>query len=141
MVVPHGKSKVQCSKEQDCIGTWDIRSTNQCKLNAVKQYTAGLNIDISGSGELKWMEMGEFNSDNHYNYYCGLESFGRNGVAFRVIKRVQNAVLGCTLKNNTMISVYFQGKSFNITTIQVYDPTTDAKEAELDQFYEDDNTF
>ena len=93
---------------------------------------AGLNTDISGSTELKWMEMGEFNSDNHYNYYCGHESFGRNGVAFRVIKRVQNAVLGCTLKNNTMTSVYFQGKSFNITTIQVYDPTSDAKEAELD---------
>ena len=86
---------------------------------------AGLNIGISGSSELKWMEMGEFNSDKHYNYYCGHESF-------RVIKRVQNAVLGCTLKNNTMTSVYFQGKSFNITTIQVYDPTSDAKEAELD---------
>ena len=71
MDVSGGKSKVQYSKEQDCIGTWNIRSVNQCKLNAVNHYLAGLNTDISGSSELKWMEMGEFNSDDHYTYYCG----------------------------------------------------------------------
>ena len=81
--------------------------------------------------------MGEFNSDNHYIYYCGQESLGRNGVAIIVNKRVQNAVLGCNLKNDRMISVCFQGKPFNITVIQVYALTTNAKEAEVQWFYED----
>ena len=81
--------------------------------------------------------MGEFNSDDHYIYYCGQESLRRNGVAIIVNKRVQNAVLECNLKKDRMISVHFQGKPFNITVIQVYAPTTDAKEAEADQFYED----
>ena len=81
--------------------------------------------------------MGEFNSDDHYIYYCGLESLRRNGVAIMVNKRVPNAVLGCNLKNNRMISVRFQGKPFNITVIQVYAPTGNAEEAEVERFYED----
>ena len=98
---------------------------------------ARVNIDILGVSELKWTGRGEFKSDNHYIYYCGQESLRRNGVAIIVNKRVQNAVLGYNLKNNRMISVYFQGKPFNITVIQVYAPTTKAKEAEVEQFYED----
>ena len=98
---------------------------------------ARVNIDILGINEIKWMGMGEFNSDNHYNYYCGQESHRRNGVAFIVNKRVQNAVLGYNLKNNRMILVRFQDKTFNITVIQVYAPTTRVKEAEVDQFCED----
>ena len=81
--------------------------------------------------------MGEFNSDDHYIYYCGQESLRRNGVAIMVNKRVQNAVIGCNLKNNRMISVHFQGKPFNITVIQVYVPTSNAEEAEVERFYED----
>ena len=81
--------------------------------------------------------MGEFNSDDHYIYYCGQESLRRNEVAIIVKKRVQNAILGCSLKNDRMISVRFQGKPFNITVIQVYAPTNNAKEAEVEQFYED----
>ena len=83
---------------------------------------ARVNIDISGISELKWTKMGKFNSDDHYIYYCGQESLRRNGVALIVNKRVQNAVLGCNLKNDRMISVWFQGKPFNITVIQVYAP-------------------
>ena len=81
--------------------------------------------------------MGEFNSDDHYIYYCRQESLRRNGVAIMVNKRAQNAVLGCNLKNNRMISIYFQGKPFNITVIQVYAPTSNTEEAEVEQFYED----
>ena len=81
--------------------------------------------------------MGEFNSDDHYIYYCGQESLRRNGIAIIVNKRVQNAVLGCNLKNYRMISVHFQGKPFNITVIQVYASATNAKETEVEQFYED----
>ena len=81
--------------------------------------------------------MGEFNSDNHYIYYCGQESLRRNGVAIIVNKRVQNAVLGCNLKNNRMISVHFRGKSFNVTVIQIYTPTSNAEEAEVEHFYKD----
>ena len=81
--------------------------------------------------------MGEFNSDDHYIYYCGQESLRRNGIAITVNKRVQNAVLECCLKNNRMISVHFQGKSLNITVTQVYAPTSNAEEAEVEQFYED----
>ena len=81
--------------------------------------------------------MGEFNLDDHYIYYCGQESLRRNGVVLIVNKRVQNSVLGCSLKNNRMISVHFQGKRFNITVIQVYAPTRNAEEAEVEQFYED----
>ena len=103
---------------------------NQGKLEVVKQEMAKVNIDILGISELKWTGMGEFNSDDCYIYYCGQESLRRNGVALIVNKRVQNAVLGCTLKNDRMISVRFQDQSFNITVIQVYVPTTNAEEAE-----------
>ena len=96
-----------------------------------------MNINILGIGELKWTGMGEFNSDDHYIYYCGQESLRRNGVAMIVNKRVQNAVIGCNLENNRMTSVHFQGKPLNITVIQVYAPTSNAEKAEFEQFYED----
>ena len=96
-----------------------------------------LNIHLLEIRELRWTGMGDFNSDDHYIYYCGQESLRRNGVAIMVNKRVQNAVLGCNLKNDRMISVCFQGKLFNITEIQVYAPTSNAEEAEAEQFYED----
>ena len=96
-----------------------------------------MNIDILGISELKRTGIGEFNSDDHYIYYCGQESLRRNGVALMVNKRVQNAVLGCNLKNNRMISVCLQGKTFNITVIQVYAPTSNAEEPEFERFYED----
>ena len=96
-----------------------------------------LNINILGFSELKWTGMGKFNSDDHYIYYCGQESLGRNRVALIVNKRVWNKVLGCSLKNGRMISVCFQGKPFNITVIEVYAPTTNAEEAEVEQFHED----
>ena len=93
---------------------------------------ARVNVDILGISELKWTGMGEFNPDDHYIYYCGQESLRRNGGAIMVNKRVQTAVLGCNLKNNRMISVHFQGKPFNITVIQVYAPTNNAEEAEVE---------
>ena len=108
---------------------------NQGTLEVVKQKMARVNIYILGISELKWTGMGEFNSDGHYIYYCGRESLRRNGVAIIVNKRVQNAVLGCNLKNNRMNSVHFQGKPFNITVIQVYVPTSNAEEAEAEPFY------
>ena len=117
------RSKIQCYKEQYCIGTWNVRSMNQGKLELVKQEMARVNIDILGISELKWTEMGEFNSDEHCFYYCGQESLRRNRVAIMVNKRVRNAVLGCNLKNDRMTSVRLQGKPFNITVIQVYAPT------------------
>ena len=95
------------------------------------------NINILGISELKWTGMGEFNSDDHYIYCCGQETLRRNGVAIMVNKRVRNAVLGCNLKNDRMISVCFQGKPFNITGIQVYAPTNNTEEAEIEWFYED----
>ena len=98
---------------------------------------ARVNINILGISELKWTGMDEYNSDGHYIYYCAQESLRRNGVAIMVHKRVQNAVLGCNLKNDRMISDHFQGKPFNITVIQVYTPTSNAEEAEVEQFYED----
>ena len=130
-------SKVLSCKEQCCIRTWNVRSMNQGKLEVVKQEMARVNVDILGISELKWTGMGEFNSDNHYVYYCGQESLRRNGVAIMVNKRVQSAVLGCNLKNDKMISVRFQGKPFNITVIQVYAPTSNTEEAEVERFYED----
>ena len=130
-------SKVQCCKEQYCIETWNVRSMNQGKLKVVKQEMARVKVDILGISELKWTGKGEFNSDDHYIYYCRQESLRRTGVAIMVNKRVQNAVLGCNLKNNRMISVLFQGKPFNITVIQVYVPTSNAEEAEIEWFYED----
>ena len=96
---------------------------------------ARVNVDILGISELKWTGMGEFNSDDHYIYYCGQESLRRNGVALMANKRVRNAVLGCNLKNDRMISVHFQGKPFNIMVIQAYAPTSNSEEAE--RFSED----
>ena len=111
---------------------------NQGKLEVVKQEVAGVNINILGISELKWNKRVEFNSDGHYIYYCEQESLRRrNEVALIVNKRVQNAVLGCILKNNRMISVCFQGKPFSITVIQVYAPTSNTEEAEVEWFYED----
>ena len=104
---------------------------NQGKLEVVKQELARVNIDILGISKLRWTGMGEFNSDDHYMYYCGQESLRRNGVAMIVNKRVRNAVLGCNLKNDRMISVCFQGKPFNITIIQVCAPTSNAEELKL----------
>ena len=110
---------------------------NQGKLEVVKQEMVRVNINIFGIRELKWTGMGEFNSDDHYIYDCGQESLRRNGITLIVNKRVRNAVLGCSLKNDRMISVHFQGKPFSITVIQVYAPTTNAKETAVEQFYED----
>ena len=110
---------------------------NQGKVEVVKQEMARVNVDILGISKLKWTGMGEFNSDDHYIYYYGQKSLRRNGVAIMVNKRVQNAVLGCNLKNNRMISVHFQGKPLNITVIQVYAPTSNAEEAEVEWFCED----
>ena len=98
---------------------------------------ARVNIDILGFSELKWMGIWKFNSDDHYIYYCGQESLRRNGVAIIANKRVQNAVLGCNLKNHRMISIHFQSKPFNITVIQVYAPTSNGEEAEVEWSYED----
>ena len=110
----------------------------QGKLEVVKPKIARVNISILGIGELKWMGMGEFNSNDPYIYCCGKEPLRRNGVALIINKRARNAVLGyCNLKNDRMISVRFQGKPFNLTAIQAYASTTNAEEAEVDQFYED----
>ena len=109
---------------------------NQGKLEVVKR-DGKSECQHSRISELKWTGMVEFNSDDHYIYYCRKESFRRNGVAIMVNKRVQNAVLGCNLKNDRMISVHFQGKPFNITVIQVYASTSNAEEAEVERFYED----
>ena len=110
---------------------------NQGKLEVVKQEMARVNIDILGISKVKWTGMGKFNSDDHYISYCRQESLRRNGVAITVNKRVRNAVLGCNLKNDRMISVLFQGKPFNIAVIQVYAPTSNPEEAEFEQFYND----
>ena len=110
---------------------------NQGKLEVVKQEMARVNVDILVISELKCTGMGEFKSDDHYIYYCGQESLRRNGVAIMVNKTVQSAVLECNLKNDRMISVCFQGKSFNIMVIQAYAPTSNAEEAKVEWFYED----
>ena len=115
----------------------------ECQVHESRQIGSGQtgdgksDIDILGMSELRWTGMGEFNSDDHYIYYCRQESLRRNGVAIMVNKRVRNAVLGCNLTNNRMISVRFQVKPFNITVIQVYAPTSNAEEAEVEWFYED----
>ena len=122
--VTGNRSKVRRCKEQYCIETWNVRSMNQGKLEVVKQEMPRVNANILGTGELKWTGMCEFNSDDHYFYYCGQESLRRNEVAIVVNKRVRNAVLRCNHKNDRMISVRFQGKPFNITVIQAYAPTS-----------------
>ena len=109
----------------------------QSKLEMVKQEMGRVNVDILGISEVKWTGIGEFNSDDHYIYYCGQESLRRNGVAIIVKKRVWNAVLGCSLKNGRMISVCFQHKPFNIMVIQVYALSSNTEEAEVERFYED----
>ena len=114
---------------------------NQGKLEVVKQEMARVNINILGISELRWTGIGEFNSDDHYIYYCGQEPLRRNGVAIIVNKRVQNEVLECNLKNDRMICVHFKGKPFNITVIQVYVPISNAEEAEVEWFYEDLHEF
>ena len=131
------RNKVQCCKEQYCIGTRNVRSMNQGKLEVVKKEMTSVNIDILGINELRWTGMGEFNSDDHHISYCEQKSLTRNGVAIIVNKRVRNAVLGCNLKNDRMISVHFQGKPLNITVIQVYVPNSNTEEAEVEWFYED----
>ena len=110
---------------------------NQGKLEVLKQEMARVNIDILGISEQKWTGMGEFNSDDHYIYYCGQESLRRNGGAIMLNKRAQNGVLRVNLKNKRMISIHFQGKLFNIMVIQDYVPTSNAEEAEVEWFYED----
>ena len=110
---------------------------SQGKLDMFKQKMGRININIKGISELKWTAMGEFNSDDHYIYYCGQESHRRNRVALIVDKRVWNTGLECSLKTDRMISVHSQGKPFNITVIQVYAPTSNVEEAEVEQFYED----
>ena len=110
---------------------------NQGKLEMVKQEMTRVNSDILGISELRCTGMGEFNSDDHYIYYCGQESLRRNEIAIIVNKRVWNAVLGCSLKNDKMISIHFQVKSLTIMVIQVYAPTSNAEEVEVEQLYED----
>ena len=114
---------------------------NQGKLDVGKQEMPKVNVDILGVSEPKWTGMGEFNSDDHYIYYCGKESLTRNGIAIIVNKRVRNAVLGCNFKNGRKISVRFQGKPLKITVIQVYATTINAKEAEVEWFCEDQQGF
>ena len=114
---------------------------NQDKLEVAKQEMARVNINILGISELKWTELGEFNSDDHFIYYCGQESLRRNGVAIMVNKRVQNAVLGCDLKNDRMISVRLQGKPFNIIVIQVYAQPVMLKKLKLNSFMKTYKTF
>ena len=112
----------------------------ECQVHESRQIGSGqtrVNVDILGISELKWTGMGEFNSDDHYIYYCRQEFFRRNGVAITVNKRVQNVILGCSLKNDRMISARLQGKPFNIMVIQVYAPTSNVEEAEVEWFYED----
>ena len=106
-------------------------------MEVVKQQMARVNVNILGISKLRWTRMGEFNSDDHYIYYRVQKSLRRNGVAILVNKRVQNAVYGCNLKNNRMISVHFQGKPFNIKVIQVYALTSNTEEAEVEWFCED----
>ena len=111
--------------------SWNVTSMKQGKLEVAKLEMARVNIDILGISELKWTRTGKFNSDDYYIHCCGQESLRRNGVALIVNKRVRNAVLGCNLKNDRMISVHFQGKSFNITVIQGYTMCSNAEEAEV----------
>ena len=114
---------------------------NQGKLEVVKQEMTRVNVNILGISELKWTEMGKFNSDDHYVYYCGQEFLRRNGVAIMVNKRVQNAVLRCNLKNDRIISVRFQGKPFNITVIEAYDQPAKLKKLKLNGSMKTYKTF
>ena len=124
------RSKVQCCKEQYCIGTWNVSSMNQDKLEVVKEEMARVNISILGISKLTGTGTVEFNSDDHYIYHCGQESLRRNGGAIIINKRSWNTVPGCNLKNNRMIFVRFQGKPFSVTVIQVYGSTSNTEEDE-----------
>ena len=130
------ESKVQCYKEQYCIGIWNVRSINRGKLKVVKQEIARVNINILVINELKWREMGKLNSDNHYIYYYGQESLRRNGVAI-ILNKSPKCSTWVQSQNDRMISPCFQGKPFSIIVIQVSAPITNAKEAKVDRFYED----
>ena len=134
-------SKLGCCREQYCIASWSVRSMNQGKLEVVKQEMARVNVDILGINELKWIGMGEINSDDHYIYYCGQESLRRNEIAIVDIKRVLNTGLGCSLKNDRMISVHFQDKKFNIMVIQVCSLTGNAKDPEVNGSMKTYKTF
>ena len=131
MDVTGDRSKDQCCKEQYCIGTWNVRSMNQGTLEVVKQEMARVNIDVLAISELKWTGMVNLTQMTIVSTTVG------KGVAIIVNKRVQNAVLRCNLKNNRMISVGFQGKPFYITVIQIYVPTSNAEEAEVERVCED----
>ena len=132
MDVTGDRSKVRCCREQYCIGTWNVRSMNQGKLE-VKQEMARVNVDILEISILKWTGMGEFNSDDHYVYYCGQESLRGNGVALIVNERVRNAVLECNLKNNRML---FPRQTAQYHSNPSLIPTSNAEEAEVKQFCE-----
>ena len=129
-----GESKVRCCKEQYCIGRWNVRSMNQGKSDVVRLEMATVKINIFGISKRKWMGMGEFKSDEHYSCCCGQESLRRNGTALIINKRAQNSVFGGQSQNDRMILVCFQGKLFNMTSIQVYAPTTNAKGVEVKWF-------
>ena len=130
------RSKVQCCKEQYCIGTWNIRSMNQGKLEVVKQEMARLNVDIIGISKLKWTGMGEFNSDGHYIYYCGQESLRKNGISHHSQQNSLKCSTWIQSQKRQNNLCHFQGKPFNITVIQ-YAPKSNAEEAEVERFYED----
>ena len=140
MYVTGDGSKDLCCKEQYFIETWNFRSMNQGKLEVVKEEMARVNIDILGISELKWTGMGEFNSDDHYMYYCGQESLRRNGVAIIINKKIPKCStwVQSPKRQNDLC---FQGKSSNITVIQVYALTSNAEEAEVEWYYEDLKTF
>ena len=127
------RSKVWHCEEQYCIGTWNVRSMNHGKLEVVKQEMERVNVDILGISELKWTGTGEFNSDDHYIYYCGQESLRRNGLAIMVNKSPKCS----TWMQSQKWQRHFQGKPFNITVLQAYAPTSNAEEAEVERFYED----
>ena len=129
-------SQVRCSKEQYCVGTHNVRFMNQGKLEVVEQEMARVNVNILGISELKWIRMGEFNSDDHYIYYCGQESLRRNGTA-TIVNKSPKCSTWMQSQKDRMISVHFQGKPFNITVIQVYAWTSNVEEAEVEWFYED----
>ena len=128
-------SEVQCCKEQYCIGTWNVRSMNHGKLEVIKQEMARVSIDILVVSELKWTGMGELNSDDYYIYYCGQASLRRNGVAIIINKSPKCST--CMQSQKLQNDLCFEGKPFNITVIQVYAPTSNAEEAEVEWFYED----
>ena len=144
MDVPDGESKVWCYKEQYCIGTWNVKSMNQDKLEVAEKEVARVNIDILGINDLKWRGIGEFTLDDHCIYYCEQKSLWRNVVVLTVKKRIQNAVLGCNLKSDRMISAHFQDKPFSIrvyapnsNVIEVYAPKTNIEKADVNWLYED----